>query len=225
MRKVFIFAIFSAYIYGGLFDFYYIKKAKEYYQNGEYKKSIKMLNSLDDSFEKNYNIAQNYYKMGRYKEALLHYKRAFGEGVDEHNRLHNIGNCYFKLKEYDNAILAYEYALKLKEDKDTKYNLLLAKLAKKKQNENKDNKKKKEQDGKGKKKKDKKSKKDKNIDKKSKQRKLTKKELEELKKLQQKQKLQKRLKSMLNKSLQDKKIPILMYKINKNSPKSNLKPW
>ncbi len=218
-RVLFIFAIFSLILNAGLFDFTKLYKAEKLYRDGDYNASAKMLNSFGvDGNKYRYDMANTYYKAGRYNEAIIFYKRAFGNGVDELNRIYNLGNCYFKLQDYDNAILAYKTALKIREDKDVEANLALAikklqepKKVKQKSKKHKNKKKKKEKNGKSKKKNKKK---------------LSKKELKKLKELAKKKLLQKELKKMLNSSLKERKVEVLMYRIKEGDIKNeSLKPW
>jgi Ca-activated chloride channel family protein len=118
----------------GLTDFKTIQEAKEAYEAKEYGKSAVLLNSLDTkSPQKIYNTGNAYYKAKKYDEAIKAYEQA--QGIDEAARLHNIGNSYFQKNNLDKAIDSYEKVLKIKEDKDTRFNLELAK-EKKKQQEN-----------------------------------------------------------------------------------------
>jgi Ca-activated chloride channel family protein len=108
----------------GLTDFKTIKEAKEAYESKEYTKSAALLNDLDaQSPQKEYDIGNAYYKSKNYDAAIEAYEKA--KGVDKATRLHNIGNSHFQKKELDKAIKSYEEALKLKEDKDTRFNLEL----------------------------------------------------------------------------------------------------
>lgn len=119
----------------GLTDFKTIQEAKEAYEAKEYGKSAVLLNSLDTkSPQKIYNTGNAYYKAKKYDEAIKAYEQA--QGIDEAARLHNIGNSYFQKNNLDKAIDSYEKVLKIKEDKDTRFNLELAK-EKRKQQENK----------------------------------------------------------------------------------------
>lgn len=218
-RVLFIFSIFSLLLNAGLFDFTKLSKSEKLYSSGDYNGSAKVLKSFAvDSNVYRYDMANTYYKAGRYKEAISYYKRAFGDGVDELSRIYNLGNCYFKLQDYNNAILAFQIALKIRDDNDVKANLALAikklhepKEPKKKPKKQKDKKKKKEKNGKSKKKNKKK---------------LSKKELKKLKELAKKKLLQKELKKMLNSSLKERKVEVLMYRVKEGDTKNEpLNPW
>ena len=122
----------------GVLDFKRIEAARKAYEAGQYAKSAALLEKLGkESAPLHYDLGNAYYKKGEYAKALVHYKRAKGEGVDEHDRLHNLGNTYFRQRKFKAAITAYEAALKIKEDPETRYNLEQAKkmLQKKKEQE------------------------------------------------------------------------------------------
>jgi len=217
VNRFFTLILMLSFLRADLFDFEKLKKAEELYDAKDYNASAQILvNMHKDTPVYNYNIASNYYKTKRYRDALKYYKRAFGDGVDELARLYNIGNCYFKLNELDNAIIAYKTALKVREDEDVLYNLKQAINAKKvkktkpKEQKKKHKKKKKEKQGKSKKK----------------RKKLSKKELKKLKELQKKRELNKKLKKMIKRSFKDRKVPVLMYRIKEGNSKTAPKnPW
>ena len=217
------------------FDFQTIEKANKAYQKGNYIYSAKLFGSLKkDDPTVAYDKANALYKAGNYDEALREYAKA--KGVNEAQRLHNIGNCYFKKQDLDRAIESYERALKIREDKDTRYNLELAKKKKREKEKKKNNKNKK----KNKDKKKQNKKKEKNNQKKKEDKKKPKKEKQDEKKKrdektekpmtpEQKRREEirkKELKHMMNK-LSKKKMPTLMYQPNrkKGEPDDTQNPW
>ncbi|HGZ70196.1 MAG TPA: tetratricopeptide repeat protein [Nitratifractor sp.] len=205
----------------GLFDFKNSAELYSSYSAKDYNKSKEiLLSSGQESPVYNYDLANVYYKLGRYQEALKYYKRAFGKDVDEQSRLHNLGNTYFMLNEYKKALSIFEIALKIRDDKDTRYNLeLTKKLLQKKKEPKKSDKKKKQKEKsvqKSKQKSDKESKK--------KVKKLSKKELQRLNKLEKRLQQKKRLKKMLEKSFKDRKVPVIMYPLIKK-PEEKRRPW
>ena len=203
----------------GLFDFIKRSTIQKSYTQGDYNTTKDTLLALHkDRAVDNYNLANVYYKLGRFKEAIRYYKRAFGEGVDEHDRLHNLGNSYFLSKEYKRAITAYSYALKLREDADTQHNLELAQEALKKPKQQK------EQDRKKKKEKSKKNSPNKSDKKQKEARKLTKKELKALDDLKKRLQHKEEIKKMLQKNFKDKKVPVIMYPLNQKEAERK-EPW
>lgn len=83
-----------------------------------------------DKYKGHFNLGDNYYKQGKYDEAIKSYKNAFGKASDNEERasaLHNIGNSLLKKGEFEESINSYKNSLKLNpKDKDTKYNLSYA---------------------------------------------------------------------------------------------------
>jgi len=227
-RYILFLAFFISTISASLFDFNKISNYKELYNSGNYKEALRELKSLKkDTPEINYNIANILYRLEKYKDSLRYYKRAYGGGVDEADRIYNIGNCYFKLKEWDKAIFSYNIALKIRDDKDIVDNLKLAYKMKYKPKKSKKGKKKRKP-GKGKKDKNQDNKKSSSKKSTKKSRKLSKEELKKLKELEKKRAFRKDLKKMLNSALKDKKAPVLMYKVEgvKSGKDSNSnKPW
>ncbi|SMC09081.1 VWA domain-containing protein [Nitratiruptor tergarcus] len=140
--------------HAGLTDFKTIKEAKEAYSRGNYESAVeefRKITAIKKSPQSYYDLANALYKSGKYKEAIRYYNKVQTDDKElEFRKLHNLGNSYFKLQKYKKAIEMYEKALKIKEDKDTRFNLELAKKMLKKQqqkqkNNQKQNNKKKQQ--------------------------------------------------------------------------------
>jgi len=186
-----------------LFDFYYFNKAKKAYKAKDYKEAQKYIYKVDaDNDYINYDIANINYKTKDYAEAIKYYKRAYGKRVNEADRLFNLANSYLMFGEFDNAILTYQKALSFSNDPDIISNLKLAKLLKEKAKKESAKKNKKDKEGK---------------------KKLNKNKIGKKIEKKHKSKLSKELKKMLKASLKDKKLPVLMYKINSSKNKNN--PW
>ncbi len=201
------------------FDFAKTAAIVKSYEKGDFNTTKKLLLSLHkDTPLYHYNLANTYYKLGKYNKAIKEYKRAFGEGVDEHSRLHNLGNSYFRIKDYKSAVIAYSYALKLQEDPQTRYNLKLAKEALKKPKHQKEQAKKKHQEKKKKNSQKQSTKKQKEA------RKLTKKEIKALDELKKRLQQKEEIKKMLQKSFKEKKVPVIMYPLYQKRENSK-EPW
>jgi Ca-activated chloride channel homolog len=111
----------------GVFDFYHLHQANKSYKDKQYKKAYEEFSKLSGD-EAKYNAANAAYKNKEYKKAQNLYEDIHGfTGEKEHERLHNLGNTYANEKKFTKAIDAYEKALKIQDDKDTKYNLDLLK--------------------------------------------------------------------------------------------------
>ena len=124
-----------------IFDFNTIKEANNAYEKEEYEKASNEFEKLDSNEARDYNLANSYYKDNKFKEAIELYKNIQSSNKDlEFKKLHNLGNSYAKNKDFQNAIKSYEEALKLKNDKNTKENLELAKKLLEDQDNKQDNK-------------------------------------------------------------------------------------
>lgn len=114
-------------MHAGLLDFWNAHKAKEAYTQGDYAKATSLYQNLDQTQDAaSYNLGNAYYKEKAYEKALEAYQHVKEPSLLPQT-LHNIGNAYAQLHQNDKAIAAYESALKLKEDKDTRFNLELLK--------------------------------------------------------------------------------------------------
>ncbi len=165
MKRIIILALLFSVLNAFEFDFEYLKKAKEAYNNGNYKKAVEYYEKIKDKNDKIlFNLADSYYKAKNYKKALELYEKIKDKNL-EFKKLHNMGNTLAHLGKIDEAIKSYEEALKIKEDKDTRFNLELLKKMKKRKKKNRKNQKKHPQNQKNKnqnKKKEKKNRKNEN---------------------------------------------------------------
>ncbi len=134
VKKTALILLTAGFLSAGVFDFVTLKEAKEAYEKGEYKKAASLYEKIaeEGSDEARFNAADALYKAGDYKGALKMFESVASTDL-KFQKLHNMGNCYAKLGEIDKGIKAYEEALKIKEDKDTRFNLELLKKLKRKQ--------------------------------------------------------------------------------------------
>ncbi len=140
MRKFLLIFIISISAFASILDFKYINAAKEAYQNGDYKKAIENYLKVEDKNDKIlFNLADSYYKAKEYEKAFRLYSQIKDKDL-EFKKLHNMGNTLAHLGKIDEAIRVYEKALKIKEDKDTRFNLELLKKMKKNQKKKQNNK-------------------------------------------------------------------------------------
>jgi len=218
MRSLLLFLFLSISLLGDIFPFQTIKKAKRAYIDGHYQQSVMLYRSLDSKkLGVLYNQANAEYKAGMYSSALKHYQDS--NGVEEVVRLYNIGNVYFKMKKFKKAIAYYERALELKEDKDIRYNLA---LAKRKQKDKKSDDKKKDPKKEPKKEPKKPKKREKNEKRKVPQ----KKKKREEKEMTPEEKMRKKELSHLLNQLSKKRMPTLMYQTSKEQGvKNEQNPW
>ncbi len=217
-NKIIILLVSPLLLSASLLDFRELDQASKAVLEGNYTKAVNAYERVEKkSDEVIYDEANSYYKLKEYKKAKELYSSIQKESL-AFNKWHNLGNTHAQLGEIDEGIKAYEEALKIKEDKDTRFNLELLKKKKKEQEKKKkDNKK----DDKNKKKDDKNKKKEenkKNQDKKNKDSDNKEKEDEKKKKEQDKKdKAQKEKdKKKDDKSKDDKKKDDNKKKDNKN---------
>lgn len=213
------------------FNFQSIKKANNYYKKGDYKKATKEYSKVENTPQSKYDLANSLYKEGEYKKALKKYTEVITSNHDlEYRKLHNMGNTYVRLNNLQSAKNMYEKALKIKNNKETKENLekVLEALKKKK---NKQQKKKNEEENKQENKQEKKKNEEKNKEKNKKieENKENKSKREEEKKKENKQ-IQKNQISNLEerkwlKQLENKKMPILLERMETKKKDSSANPW
>jgi len=137
----------------------YIRKGNQAYEKNEFNKADvqyrKALEKNNNSFEAKFNIGDELYKQGKYKEAVQQFQNitSLAKNKQEKAKIyHNIGNALLEAHQQvanadtngylQQSIDAYKMALKNNpEDMDTKYNLSYALKMQKKQQQQKKNKK------------------------------------------------------------------------------------
>jgi len=184
MRYLISLLFFSMFSSASLLDFNYLKEAKKAYNDKNYTKAQENYAKVK-SDEAKFNEADSLYRQKKYKEAIEAYE-SITEPKLEAKKLHNIGNSYAQMNKIDEAIKSYKEALKIADDKDTKFNLKLSKKRKKQKKKQND---KKDKDDKNKK--DSKNQKDSKENKNSKDKKDSKKKFKEEQKKEQEKKAQK----------------------------------
>lgn len=112
-------------LYGGIFDFYHIDKAKKALEKKEYDEALKEYEKLENSSHLAYNKGSIYYKKGEYEKAIKEFRGIKSENQNlSFKTQYNLGNSYAKSKQLEEALKAYENALKLNPtDKDTISNI------------------------------------------------------------------------------------------------------
>jgi Ca-activated chloride channel family protein len=192
------------FLWASLLDFRALDEAKEGYTEGNYSKAIDAYERVEKrSDEVLYDEANSYYKLKEYEKAKELYSSIKKESL-AFNKWHNLGNCHAQLGKLDEGIKAYEEALKIKEDKDTRFNLELLKKKKKEQEKKKRDDKNKKNDKKDNKKEDK-DKKDSDKNRDNKEKKSDKKKKEDEKKKKEQDKKDKEKKKRDDKKEKDKK--------------------
>ncbi|MFP4333447.1 MAG: tetratricopeptide repeat protein [Campylobacterales bacterium] len=128
MKLLFILLLFlpQKHLEAGLFDFYYLDRAYESYEIGNYKEALKSFEMVDKN-RVHYNKGNCYYKLGEYEKALESYKKFKPKSKQEKfYKAYNEANCYFLLDKRDEAIKLYKDALKIEDNPKAKINLELS---------------------------------------------------------------------------------------------------
>jgi Ca-activated chloride channel family protein len=225
-----IFSSFQNTLFASLLDFQTIKNANEAYIQKDFKTASKEFNKLNESSQRNYNLANSLYKEKKYKEAIDLYKNSKTQDNDfKFKNLHNLANSYVKSNDLKNAVKSYEDALKLKENKETRENYNTVKKAlEKKEDKNKKDQKKNDKKNKDKDKDQKE--KDSNEEKKNKEKSDKQKQKEEEKQNEKNKKMKKNEisdneeKKWL-KHLENKKTNLLLKKVDTNKVSNSETPW
>ncbi len=98
----------------GMLDWYYIKKANELYENSDAKASLGYFERVEPSFERDFNLAVIYYKLGIYskaKDILLNFSTK--DPKKKQKVFFMLGNIEAQEKSYTKAKQFYMMALNL----------------------------------------------------------------------------------------------------------------
>ncbi len=137
LKPLLIMIPLSVMLQASLLDFKWLQDAKEAYQEGNYTQALKTFQKVEKKSDALlYDQANSYYKEGNYTQAQKLYAQIQDPKL-AFKKWHNLGNSYAQLGKLDEGINAYEEALKIKEDKDTQFNLELLKKKKKEQEQKK----------------------------------------------------------------------------------------
>lgn len=135
----------AAALHAGVMDFHTLAEAKAAYEKGDYAKASEYYGELGDKNDAaRYNYADALYQQKKYKEAAKVFSQIASPALKQ-KALHNLGNSLALSGKTDDALKAYEAALKLGEDKDTRYNLELLQKQKQQQQQNDQNQKEQDQ--------------------------------------------------------------------------------
>ena len=117
-----------------MIDSYNLNQAYQSYKAEDFNSSREKLKKIDiPSLQSQFALANTYYKLHSYKKALKIYMSIRSTSAVTKQRLyHNIANAHAMLEDYDKAKIYYTKALQLGEDEDSRHNLQLVALLKKK---------------------------------------------------------------------------------------------
>lgn len=109
-----------------LFDFHYVKVAKEAYEKGEYIKAQKYFKKLTPSQYSYMSLANAYYKNRQYKYSLRYYSQIKSKNPKIKSIVfYNMANAAFHLKKYQRAEELYKQSLNLLYSQEAYENLII----------------------------------------------------------------------------------------------------
>ena len=129
-----LFILLGVNLEASMLDSYHLNKAYKNYKVEDFNDSKASLKKIDEpSLQSQFALANTYYKLHSYKKALRVYMSIHSRSAKIKQHLYyNIANSYTMLKEYDKAKIYYTKALQLGADDDSRHNLQLVALLKKK---------------------------------------------------------------------------------------------
>ena len=116
--------LMSLSLQAGVLDEYRLHQAQVLQQEGRYLQALEAYRELPQKSDAaRYNMANLYYRLKRYDEALALYRTVEAPSL-QGRRLYNMGNCYAIKGAWRKALRFYRAALKFApEDPDLRYNL------------------------------------------------------------------------------------------------------
>ncbi|MCD6212555.1 MAG: VWA domain-containing protein [Sulfurovum sp.] len=129
-----LFILLGVNLEASMLDNYHLNQAYKSYKLEDFNNSKSRLKKIDEpSLQSQFALGNTYYKLHSYKKALKVYMSIHSRSEKTKQRLYyNIANSYAMLEEYDKAKIYYTKALQLGKDEDSRHNLQLVALLKKK---------------------------------------------------------------------------------------------
>jgi Ca-activated chloride channel family protein len=123
-------------IEASMLDSYHLKQAYKSYSLEDFNSSKQELEKIEEpSLQSQFALGNTHYKIHEYKKAIKVYLSIHSTSKTVKQRLYyNTANAYAMMEEYDKAKIYYTKALQLGADEESKYNLQLVALLKKKKN-------------------------------------------------------------------------------------------
>jgi Ca-activated chloride channel family protein len=130
---IILFTLLGIQAEASMLDSYHLKSAYGHYRMQDFNRTKQQLGKIEKhSLQSQFALANTYYKLHDYKKAIKLYRSIHSTSASIKQRLYyNTANAYTMLKEYDKAKIYYTKALQLGRDEDSKYNLQLIALFKK----------------------------------------------------------------------------------------------
>ncbi len=132
-----LFILLGVNLEASMLDRYNLNKAYKSYKVEDFNNSKSRLKKIDmPSLESQFALGNTYYRLHSYKKALKIYMSIRSSSAVTKQRLYyNIANTHTMLEDYDKAKIYYTKALQLGEDEDSRHNLQLVALLKKKESQ------------------------------------------------------------------------------------------
>jgi len=129
-----LFILLGVNLEASILDSYHLNEAYKSYRVEDFNNSKSRLKKIDEpSLQSQFALGNTYYKLHSYKKALRVYLSIHSTSEKTKQHLYyNIANSHAMLKEYDKAKIYYTKALQLGKDDDSRHNLQLVALLKKK---------------------------------------------------------------------------------------------
>jgi len=130
---IILFTLLGIQAEASMLDSYHLKSAYGHYRMQDFNSTKQQLGKIDKpSLQSQFALANTYYRLHDYKQAIKFYRSIHSTSASIKQRLYyNTANAYAMLKEYDKAKIYYTKALQLGKDEDSKHNLQLIALLKK----------------------------------------------------------------------------------------------
>ena len=101
-RSLIIFFILLSFSFGYSINLNILKKAENYYRNGNYEKALEIYKSLEKeypNYEIYYNLGNIYFKLKKYPLSKLYYLRAYKIKQNDKDLLHNLRAVEMRLED------------------------------------------------------------------------------------------------------------------------------
>ena len=129
-----LFILLGINLQASVLDSYHLNQAYKSYKVEDFNSSEQELKKIDiPSLQSQFALGNTYYRLHSYKKALKIYMSIRSSSAVTKQRLYyNIANVHTMIEDYDKAKIYYTKALQLGEDEDSRHNLQLVVLLKKK---------------------------------------------------------------------------------------------
>jgi Ca-activated chloride channel family protein len=129
-----LFILLGVNLEASMLDSYHLNQAYKSYRAEDFNNGKLKLKKIDiPSLQSRFALGNTYYRLHSYKKALKVYMSIHSTSAEVKQKLYyNIANTHAMIEEYDKAKIYYTKALQLGSDEDSRHNLKLVALLKKK---------------------------------------------------------------------------------------------